>query len=81
MLDEEDNTCKVGYGNVNNARLALSYNLMVPTIFEPGEKTKVEGHHFSAIDAVSKWESSGVQKGFRKLESSGDQKGFRGEVK
>jgi hypothetical protein len=50
------------YGNATNARLALSYDLMVPGIFEPGKKTKVEGHPFPAIDDVSKSYSSGVQK-------------------
>jgi hypothetical protein len=67
ILDEEANACKDGCGNANNAnnaRLALSYTSMVPYISEPGKKTKVEGHPFPAIVAVSKWESSGVQKGF-----------------
>jgi hypothetical protein len=63
-LDEDATACTAGYDNTNNARLALSYTSMVPDIFEPGKKTKVEGHPFPAIDSVSKLESSGVQKGF-----------------
>jgi hypothetical protein len=65
QLEEEANAFKVGYGNANNARLALSFNSMIPYIFEPGKKSKVEGHPFPAIDTVNKWEYYGIQKGFR----------------
>jgi hypothetical protein len=52
MLDEEVNLSSLGYDNATNAHLALSYNSMVPDIFEPGKKTNIEGHPFPAIDAV-----------------------------
>jgi hypothetical protein len=38
---------------------------MIPDIFEPVKKSKVDGHPFPAIYMVNKWESSGIQKGFR----------------
>jgi hypothetical protein len=65
QLEEEVNAFKAGYGNTNNARMDLSFNSMIPDIFEPGKKSKVEGHPFPFIDTVSKWESSGIQKGLR----------------
>jgi hypothetical protein len=65
QLVEEANAFKAGYGNAKNARLTLSFNSMIPDISEPGKKSKVEGHTFPAIDTVKKWESSGIQKGFR----------------
>jgi hypothetical protein len=58
QIEEEANAFKAGYGNANNARLALSFKSMIPKIFEPGKKSKVEGHPFLAIDTVNKWESS-----------------------
>jgi hypothetical protein len=61
QLEEEANAFKAGYRNAKNARLALSFNSMIPDIFEPGKKSKVEGHPFQAIDTVKKWESSGIQ--------------------
>jgi hypothetical protein len=67
QLEEEANAFKAGYGNANNARLALSFNSMIPDIFEPGKKSKVEGHPFPAIDTVNKWESSGIQKDLETL--------------
>jgi hypothetical protein len=54
QLEEEANAFKAGYGNTKNARLDLSFNSMIPDIFEPGKKSKVEGHPFSAIDTVNK---------------------------
>jgi hypothetical protein len=60
QLEKEANDLKAGYGNANNARLALSFNSMIPDIFEPGKKSKVEGHPFPAIDTVNKLESSGI---------------------
>jgi hypothetical protein len=65
QLEEEANVFNAGYGNANYARLALSFNSMIPDIFEPGKKSKLEGHPFPAIDTVNNWESSGIQKGFR----------------
>jgi hypothetical protein len=65
QFEEEANAFKAGYGNANNARLALSFNSTIPDIFEPGKKSKVEGRQFPAIDTVKNWESSGIQKGFR----------------
>jgi hypothetical protein len=64
MLDEEVDVCKVGYYNANNPHITLSYTSMFPDIFKPDKTPKVEGRLFPAIDAVLKWESSGVQKGF-----------------
>jgi hypothetical protein len=65
QLEQEANAFKAGYGNANNSRLVLSFNSMIPDIFEPGKKSKAGGHPFPAIDTVNKWESSGIQKGFR----------------
>jgi hypothetical protein len=65
QLEEEANAFEAGYGNANNARLSFSFNSTIPDIFELGKKSKVEGHTFLTIDTVNKWESSGIQKGFR----------------
>jgi hypothetical protein len=38
---------------------------MIWDISEPGKNSKVEGHPFLAIDTVNKWETSGIQNGFK----------------
>jgi hypothetical protein len=77
MLQEESNSSKAGYASSAQSRLSLSFNMKVPVIFGADRSAK-NGHPFSAISDFSKWESTGIKKGFedqveegvRALESS-----------
>jgi hypothetical protein len=77
MLQEESNSSKAGYASSAQARLSLSFKMKVPGTFGADRSAK-NGHPFSAISDFSKWESTGIKKGFhdqveegaRALESS-----------
>jgi hypothetical protein len=77
MLQEESNSSKAGYASSAQAHLSLSFKMKVPGIFGEDWSAK-NGHPFSAILDYSKWESTGIIKGFgdqvedgvRELESS-----------
>jgi hypothetical protein len=64
LLEEESNSSKAGYASSTQARLALSFKTKVPGIFG-ADKLAKNGHPFAAIDEYSKWESTGIKKGFR----------------
>jgi hypothetical protein len=77
MLQEESNSSKAGYASSAQARLYLSFKMKVPGFFG-ADRSANNGHPFSAILYFSKWESTGIKKGFsyqveegvRALESS-----------
>jgi hypothetical protein len=77
MLQEESNSSRAGYTSSAQARLSLSFKMKVLGIFGTDRSAK-NGHPFSAISDFSKWESTGIKKGFhdqieegfRALESS-----------
>jgi hypothetical protein len=62
-LQEESNSSKEGYASSAQARLSLSFKMKVPGIFGADRSAK-NGHPFSAISDFSKWESTGIKKGF-----------------
>jgi hypothetical protein len=64
MLQEESNPSKAGYASSAHARLSLSFKMKVPGFFGTYRSAK-NGHPFSAISDFSKWESTGIKKGFR----------------
>jgi hypothetical protein len=68
MLTEEPtpatNSSKAGYASSAQARLSLSFKTKVPGIFGADRSAK-NGHPFSAISEHSKWESTGIKRGFR----------------
>jgi hypothetical protein len=64
MLTEESNSRKAGYASSAQARLSLSFKTKVPGIFGADLSAR-NGHPFSAISEYSKWESTGIKRGFR----------------
>jgi hypothetical protein len=63
MLQEESNSSKAGYASSAQARLSLYFKMKVSGIFGADRSAK-NGHPFSAILDFSKWESTGIKKGF-----------------
>jgi hypothetical protein len=57
MLQEEFNSSKAGYASSAQARLSRYFKMKVPGIFG--------ADRFSAISDFSKWESTGIKKGFQ----------------
>jgi hypothetical protein len=64
MLTEESNSSKAGYASSAQARLSISFKTKVPGIFVEDRSAR-NGHPFSAISEYSKWESTGIKRGFR----------------
>jgi hypothetical protein len=64
MLQEESNSSKAGYSSSAKTRLSLYFKMNVPGFFGAHRSAK-NGHPFSAIPDFSKWESTGIKKGFR----------------
>jgi hypothetical protein len=64
MLQDEYNSRKSGYASSTQARLSLSFKMKVPTFFWADRSAK-NGNSFSVILDYSKWESTGIRKGFR----------------
>jgi hypothetical protein len=64
MLTEESNSRKSGYASSAQACLSLSFKKKVSGIFGADRSAK-NGHPFDAISEYSKWESTGIKKGFR----------------
>jgi hypothetical protein len=64
MLTEEPNSSNAGYASSAQARLSLSFKTKVPGIFG-ADRSARNGHPFYAISEYSKWESTGIKRGFR----------------
>jgi hypothetical protein len=77
VLQEESNSSKAGYAFSVQARMSVSFIMKVPGFFGADRSAK-NGHPLSTISVFSKWESTGIKKGFhdqveegvRALESS-----------
>jgi hypothetical protein len=63
MLTEESNSSKAGYASSDHARLSLSFKMKVTGIFGAYRSAK-NGHPIADISDYSKWESTGIKKGF-----------------
>jgi hypothetical protein len=64
MLTEESNSRKDRYASSTQVPLSLSFKTKFPGIFGADRSAK-NGHPFAAISEYSKWESTGIKKGFQ----------------
>jgi hypothetical protein len=70
-LQEESNLSNTGYASSAQARLSLSFKMKVHGILG-ADRSANNGHPFSTILDFSKWESTGIKKGFRNQVEEGD---------